>query len=663
MQNNNNYYIYLLKFYLAYAVIKVIKIKLKRHIGREKMWFKKIVLIQFILFLGISQQEIIVHNITNLMKMNNCSNLFELKNNQWTTKCNNSELCKLEGETLMINGINEITVKISTTVFKGGDPLLVYHKLTGLYENHEGYADILSMDSDKTKVFEMKFQTKNYLSFSVEFHYLQFCGTINYISMYYYTCQKSRHHSIEYPKQSAPSSLEEKLKINGTCSANSTKLNDNLYAECYANGSLEEHGKCVCLHGYTLNRGRCEECRSGYYKNSIGDQKCRECGERSISNIERKECFCKDGTFREISQRNNSSSTCHEPKIKIEFTKITQNKALMTWKEEGLLNINVNSSFIINCFNCKESEGNFPINTKKSHSVLEDLIDKKYYFLSLKAIYKQEKEIVIEKDVYCGFETSQGTNKSTDVIIISVTIPVIIISFFIIFYLYVKQKRRTLIFLRRINSLKRLRRPPPPPERADSTASEINPYAYFDQPKIPELKSDEESFDNNRRKENRYSTLTNSQPKKVLKPLDTTNGAPISNQRHTEFFENQHTEQAETVCKNNEGELNDSDGYINMNANFLKDSKLFTQHIYDNPEPRSKPRSKTFNDGKIQQSFKSKSVYYPEDSFVLRLSVHDINKAKLNNKYKRIGSEINKAYDIQRTHHSADDISKLYDML
>ncbi|XP_022781090.1 uncharacterized protein LOC111322287 isoform X2 [Stylophora pistillata] len=99
----------------------------------------------------------------------------------------------------------------------------------------------------------------------------------------------------------------EYIYIKGECTdPHSLKRNNQkIFGVCLSNGewNITNSSACLCSYGYELTNGSsdsfvCKECQKGFYKDSVGSEKCVPCPENSASNIDRNGCMCNEGYYR-----------------------------------------------------------------------------------------------------------------------------------------------------------------------------------------------------------------------------------------------------------------------------------------------------------------------------------------------------------------------------
>ena len=87
-----------------------------------------------------------------------------------------------------------------------------------------------------------------------------YCGTINYVSVYYYLCPAKTSARVDFTEVTAPSKKSSPSISVGTCTKNAVKRSGShhLFMKCYYNGTFEVCGGCTCEAGYTKNKKICK---------------------------------------------------------------------------------------------------------------------------------------------------------------------------------------------------------------------------------------------------------------------------------------------------------------------------------------------------------------------------------------------------------------------
>ena len=101
---------------------------------------------------------------------------------------------------------------------------------------------------------------QKYKSMKLGFQAQFYCGTINYVSVYYYLCPTKTNALVYFPEVTAPSIKSSPSVSAATCTNNAFKRSGShhLFMKCYYSGTFELLGGCECEAGYTKNKNLCE---------------------------------------------------------------------------------------------------------------------------------------------------------------------------------------------------------------------------------------------------------------------------------------------------------------------------------------------------------------------------------------------------------------------
>ncbi|XP_022781130.1 ephrin type-B receptor 3-like [Stylophora pistillata] len=147
------------------------------------------------------------------------------------------------------------------------------------------------------------------------------CLTISKFVVRYNFCSETVVASfVRFPRTIAPVNDINLTKQEGECAdPNSHNIyNTKLFGVCFSNGewnitansicfgaeewNITVNSLCLCDYAYELTNGSsdsfvCRECQKGFYKDSVGNEKCRPCPANSVSNTDRTGCMCNEGYY------------------------------------------------------------------------------------------------------------------------------------------------------------------------------------------------------------------------------------------------------------------------------------------------------------------------------------------------------------------------------
>ncbi|XP_022781089.1 ephrin type-A receptor 8-like isoform X1 [Stylophora pistillata] len=133
------------------------------------------------------------------------------------------------------------------------------------------------------------------------------CLTIRKFVVRYRFCSETGAALVKFPRTVAPANNINSTNHEGECTdPHSLKRNNQkIFGVCLSNGewNITNSSACLCSYGYELTNGSsdsfvCKECQKGFYKDSVGSEKCVPCPENSASNIDRNGCMCNEGYYR-----------------------------------------------------------------------------------------------------------------------------------------------------------------------------------------------------------------------------------------------------------------------------------------------------------------------------------------------------------------------------
>ena len=101
---------------------------------------------------------------------------------------------------------------------------------------------------------------RNYKSLRLGFQAPFYCGSITFVSVYYYLCPTKTSALVDFSKIPAPNKTLSPYTSFGTCAKNAVKKSESrhLSMRCYNNGTAEVFGSCECEAGYTKNKNSCK---------------------------------------------------------------------------------------------------------------------------------------------------------------------------------------------------------------------------------------------------------------------------------------------------------------------------------------------------------------------------------------------------------------------
>ena len=87
-----------------------------------------------------------------------------------------------------------------------------------------------------------------------------YCGTINYVSVYYYLCPAKTSARVDFTEVTAPSKKSSPSISIGTCTNNAVKRSrsHHLFMKWYYYRTFEVFSDCECEAGYTKNKKICK---------------------------------------------------------------------------------------------------------------------------------------------------------------------------------------------------------------------------------------------------------------------------------------------------------------------------------------------------------------------------------------------------------------------
>ena len=85
-----------------------------------------------------------------------------------------------------------------------------------------------------------------------------FCGQVNKVNVYYYTCPSISNKLIKFATQNAPDKANSPSKIFGSCVDYSVKVTKELYMMCHFDGTSTVSGECACKAGYEKIDEKCK---------------------------------------------------------------------------------------------------------------------------------------------------------------------------------------------------------------------------------------------------------------------------------------------------------------------------------------------------------------------------------------------------------------------
>ncbi|XP_022808089.1 ephrin type-B receptor 2-like, partial [Stylophora pistillata] len=133
------------------------------------------------------------------------------------------------------------------------------------------------------------------------------CLRIDKFVVRYRFCSETVAPLVRFSRTTAPANDINSTKHEGECTdPNSLKGNgQKIYGVCLSNGEwdITDNSACLCNYGYELINGSsdsfvCKGCQKGFYKDSVGNEKCVPCPSNSASNIDKTGCICNEGYYR-----------------------------------------------------------------------------------------------------------------------------------------------------------------------------------------------------------------------------------------------------------------------------------------------------------------------------------------------------------------------------
>ena len=105
-----------------------------------------------------------------------------------------------------------------------------------------------------------KIKVGSVLKFRIQ-RYNGSCASISNFHLYYHQCETfSKKHLIVNKLYYEPDTVTGEVSIKGQCIDNAVQDEryDGLLQKCYANGTYDFHGICICNKGYFLNGASCQ---------------------------------------------------------------------------------------------------------------------------------------------------------------------------------------------------------------------------------------------------------------------------------------------------------------------------------------------------------------------------------------------------------------------
>ena len=85
-----------------------------------------------------------------------------------------------------------------------------------------------------------------------------YCGTVKYVSMFYYKCSAKGSELIVFEDVAAPNKSASPILLTGKCTKHSVVESDPLRMRCHYNGTFEVFGSCKCKAGFTYVHNKCQ---------------------------------------------------------------------------------------------------------------------------------------------------------------------------------------------------------------------------------------------------------------------------------------------------------------------------------------------------------------------------------------------------------------------
>lgn len=152
---------------------------------------------------------------------------------------------------------------------------------------------------------------------------------------------------VRFPRTVAPANDLNLIKQEEECGdPNSRNVNNSKsIGVCLSNGewNITANSVCLCDYAYELTNGSsdsfaCRECQKGFYKDSVGNEKCKPCPGNSVSNTDRTGCVCNEGYYR-------PSNVVH-CEVLAEPPKISLSSVQGSYREGAFVNVNCTASGI-----------------------------------------------------------------------------------------------------------------------------------------------------------------------------------------------------------------------------------------------------------------------------------------------------------------------------
>jgi len=189
------------------------------------------------------------------------------------------------------------------------------------------------------------------------------CRGVGPIKIYYEYCPALAHDLSIFPDTYQTKGVQ----IEGKCVENTQS--SSVYRTCESGKWTQQIGSCLCQAGFEPIENKCQACKIGWYKPSVGSEKCRQCP-RNSENYEESslDCVCRNGFYRTENEGPNvPCSGIPSAPTNLHLTS-THDSITLTWQQPLDIGGRFDTKYRLIC----TTLDNKPCNSTTQSNVLEN---------------------------------------------------------------------------------------------------------------------------------------------------------------------------------------------------------------------------------------------------------------------------------------------------